>query len=176
MTWTQLHDACEHQDIKSVIAISRLHSEYAFQADDHGYTPLHIMCWGNPNPGAVEALLHACPQALTDQDVHGDTPLHIACRCPSTEKHLVQMLLTSCPMAASIKNIEGLMPLHVACRYAPNNEGVIGLLVDTYPYALRSHIKVGTTEYSCPCLKNFHAHFSLILQILYTTDWKSSPT
>jgi ankyrin repeat protein len=146
MTWTHLHDACEHQDVKSVITISRLHSEEAFKADDHGYTPLHIMCWGNPNPQAVEALLHANPLALTDHDVHGDTPLHIACRCPTTEKHLVQLLLTSCPTAASITNIEGLMPLHVACRHAPENEGVIGLLIDTYPYALRSHIKVGTLE------------------------------
>jgi ankyrin repeat protein len=145
MTWTQLHEACEHQDVKSVIALSRLHSEDAFKADAHGYTPLHIMCWGNPNPRAIAALLEACPQALTDQDVHGDTPLHIACRCRSTEKHLVQMLLTSCPTAASMTNIEGLTPLHVACRYyAPNKEGIIGLLVDTYPYALRSHIKVGS--------------------------------
>lgn len=145
MTWTQLHDACEHDDVKNVIDLARNHSDDAFKADDHGYTPLHIMCWGNPNPQAVEALLQACPQAVTDQDVHGDTPLHIACCCTSTDKHLVQMLLTASPTAASIPNKEGLMAVHMACRHAPNNEGVIGLLIDVYPYALCSHIKVRTT-------------------------------
>jgi len=54
MTWTQLHDAAEHDDVKNVIALSRLHSEDAFKADDHGFTPLHIMCWGIPTQKALK--------------------------------------------------------------------------------------------------------------------------
>jgi ankyrin repeat protein len=146
MTWTELHDACEHQDASRVIQGAHTHYEDALELDEHGWTPLHVLCWGNPSIEAVQALLQACPQSASAKDAHNDTPLHVACSYKETDKHLVQVLLEACPTAASMANREDLMPLHMACRHAPDNAGVIGLLIDTYPYALRAHIKVGVNS------------------------------
>jgi len=147
MTWTLLHDACENPQRKGaedmIIQLAHQHPESVLNVDEHGSTPLHVLCWGNPHSRAVEALLEACPQAASDTDYFGDTPLHVACSCPRADKHLVQMLLKECPTAVSLPNREGLLPLHMACRYAPVNEGVIGLLIEAYPYALHARIKMG---------------------------------
>jgi ankyrin repeat protein len=161
MTWTQLHDACVHQDTSHVIELAHAHSEQAWKADDHGLTPLHILVWGNPSAEAVKALLEASPQAVSDIDVHGDTPLHLACSNPNADKHLIQMLLDACPTAASMKNHEGLMPLHMACRYT-RNEAVIGLLIENYPYALRTQIKVRSITWRMKCDRTF------ILRTMYS--------
>ena len=142
MTWTELHDACEHQDVQRILQRVNLHSEEVVEVDEHGWTPLHILCWSSPSSASIEALLKACLQTSSDQDAIGNTPLHVACSRPETDKHVVQVLLDACPAAASMPNHEGLMPLHMACRHAPNNSGVIGLLIDSYPYALRARIKV----------------------------------
>lgn len=146
MTWTLLHDACENPQRQgaedTIIQLAHQHPESVLNVDEHGSTPLHVLCWGNPHSRAVEALLEACPQAASDTDYFGDTPLHVACSCPHADKHLVQTLLKECPTAVSLPNREGLLPLHMACRYAPENEGVIGLLIEAYPYALHARIKV----------------------------------
>lgn len=145
MTWTLLHDAAVHQDTKHVIEIAHAHSEQALKVDDHGLNPLSVLVLGsNPSVTAVQALLDASPQAVSDQDVHGDTPLHLAA-CTNCSVDVVQMLLDACPTVVSMKNHEGLMPLHVACRYANRDSGaLIALLVETYPYALLFPIKVCT--------------------------------
>jgi ankyrin repeat protein len=148
MTWTKLHEACEHHRLEEGDSILKLLAECEDDilcADEHGSTALHLLCWGSPSVKVVEAFLHSCPQAASAQDMHGNTPLHVACACSSTDKHLVQLLLDSFPTAASVANCEGLMPLHMACRYASKNEAVIGLLLEQYPYALRSAIKARTT-------------------------------
>jgi len=142
MTWKELHEACEHQDVTRIIKIAHQRGEDALEVDEHGWTPLHVLSWGNPTLEAVEALLKACPLALTNRDYRGNTPLHVACSFAGTDKHVVQMLLEACPTAVSKVNHEGLMPLHMACRYAPTNQGVIDLLIEAYPYALQSRIKV----------------------------------
>lgn len=146
MTWTKLHDACENQHTPEIVRLVRSEPEQVLRLDDHGSTPLHILCWGDPDPNAVQALLDACPQTVSGQDYHGDTPLHIACSCAKTGKRVVQLLLDTCPEAVSITNREGLQPLHMACRYAPENEAVIGLLIEAYPYALRTRIKVRSSN------------------------------
>ena len=142
MTWTELHDACEHQDAERIIRVAKQHGEEVLEVDEHGWTPLHVLCWSSPSVEAIEALLAACPQAASDVDSMGNTPLHVACSRPGTDKHLVQVLLNACPTTASMVNHEGLMPLHMACRHATDNARVIGLLIESYPYALRTHIKV----------------------------------
>jgi ankyrin repeat protein len=140
MTWTLLHDACEHDDTKHIIQLAHTHAEDALTKESHGMTPMHVLLYGHPTVSAVTALLEACPQAASDCDLNGDTPLHLACCGPS--KEIVELLLDACPTAISMQNNEGLMPLHMACRYNPQNEEIIRLLVDKYPFALLSHIKV----------------------------------
>lgn len=73
MTWTELHEACEHQDVSKITSIAHQHCEEAVERDDHGWIPLHVLCCGHPDLGAVEALVAACPQSLAWQDVIGDT-------------------------------------------------------------------------------------------------------
>jgi ankyrin repeat protein len=143
MTWTQLHDACQHQDSKKVVELAEQVSEEATMVDDFGSTPLHIACQSNPPLEVIQALLAVCPQAATDKDILGNTPLHVAASNPETDPATVMALLQVCPVAVSITNTEGLTALHMACRHAPANERVIELLIDAaYPYALRTHAKV----------------------------------
>jgi ankyrin repeat protein len=143
MTWTKLQDAAEHQDATGVIKRVHKNSDEAVFVDDHASTPLHTLCWGNPNLDAVHELIRAFPQAVTDQDILGNTPLHVAAGYPGTSAALIQLLLKTEPTATSIVNHEGLMPLHMACRYAPKNEEVILLLLEQFPYAARHQIKMG---------------------------------
>lgn len=144
MTWTALHDACEHQDTKKVLSIAQVNEREAYSLDDHNSTPLHIACWSNPPLDVIRALLDAHPQGLKAKDVHGDTPLHIAVSNPMTRVDLVQTLVDACPDALSIANREGLMPLHAACRYSPKQDDTIALLVEAYAEAAKHRIKMGS--------------------------------
>jgi ankyrin repeat protein len=147
MTWTALHDACEHQDTETVLTRTKYNADEAYCLDDHDSTPLHIACWGNPPQEVVRALIEVYPQGLKKKDVHGDTPLHIAVSNPATRIELIQALVEAEPAAASIANREGLMPLHAACRYSPSNDEIISLLLETYPSAAKARIKV--RAYTC---------------------------
>jgi hypothetical protein len=148
MTWTRLHDACQHHNNKMIVKLARCFAEEAVMVDDHGSTPLHIACWGNPPMEVVQALLQACPEAATDKDVHGNTPLHVAASYPETSPAIARAFLDVYPAAASITNKEGLTPLHMACRFAPKNELFIALLIYAYPFALRHRTKVSSIEKS----------------------------
>ena len=149
MTWTELHDACEHRDANRIFRVVKENAEQVIQVDDHGWTPLHILCWDPPGVDPIIALLEAYPEAASHQDLHGNSPLHILCSRPKTDKHLVSVLLSTCPSLISMVNHEGLMPLHIACRYIPQNAGVIGLLIEQDPNALRTHIKVNKKSTMC---------------------------
>ena len=139
MTWTVLHDACEHQDIQ--VILERANPVDAHCVDDHGSTPLHIACGGCPPVEVVRALMDQ--EVLSLQDKHGDTPLHIAVSNPETHVEVVQALLETCPEAAKVMNKEGLMPLHCACRYSSSNAEFISLLLEAHPEAAKHRIKVG---------------------------------
>lgn len=143
MTWSELHDACEHQDPEKIISRSRSNSEEALQLDEHGSTPLHIACWSNPRVDAIRALVDAHPHAVSDRDMHGDTPLMVALSNSEPNSEVVKILLEVSPKVASVPNKEGLMPIHAACRYCPGNVDVIAMLVEAYPSALQKHIKIG---------------------------------
>ena len=150
MTWTQLHDACEHLDAKCILqhchkntTDNNTRTDELLQVDDHGSTPLHILAWGNPQPELLQALISNGPrEALSRQDLHGDTCLHVACRFPTTSVKIAKLLVEACPTLTSVTNKQGLMPLHVACRFAPRNEALIEFLVHAYPCALYARIKV----------------------------------
>jgi ankyrin repeat protein len=149
MTWTVLHDACEHQDFETVLTRTKGNADEAYCLDDHDSTPLHIACWSNPPLEVVRVLIEAYPQGLKKKDVHGDTPLHIAVSNPATRIELIQMLIGAEPGAASIANREGLMPLHAACRYSPSNVEIISLLLETHPAAAKVRIKVRANVVVC---------------------------
>lgn len=143
MTWTELHDACQHHESNMIVTLAQKFAEEALMVDEHGSTPLHIACWGNPPLEVIQALLSACPHTVCDQDIDGNTPLHIAVSHPDMSAAAVSALIEACPTAASVRNKEGIMPLHMACRNAPMNERVIAVLVEANPGALEVRTKVG---------------------------------
>jgi len=153
MTWTELHEACEYQLTNKIVEVARHHPEFVLRVDDHGSTPLHILCLGDGRKAssisseitaqAIQAILEACPSVAREKDFHGNTPLHIACSSNQSDKHIVKLLLEAHPEAAMVCNKEGLQPLHMACRYAPDEE-VIGLLIEFYPKAVQHCIKMGS--------------------------------
>lgn len=165
MTWTRLHDACQHQKSSTVVKLAHACAEEALMVDDHGSTPLHIACWGNPPVDVIQALLDACPQTVADQDVDGNNPLHIAASHPEMSVEVIRALLEACPVAVSAKNKEGLMPLHMACRNAPRNEPVIAVLIEAYPQALETRTKVGGKWLSMDVvmIRNCYSHCCLLV-------------
>ena len=94
MTWTKLHDACEHLDSKCIVERCKTNSNEPLEVDDHGSTPLHILAWGNPKIELLEAMILCCPASLlvTDKDLHGDTSLHVACSYPETGVKVVKVI------------------------------------------------------------------------------------
>ena len=161
MTWTRLHDACQRQDSQLVVKLlsspsssMMLGQEHysecpvaseALMHDEHNSTPLHIAAWGGVTPNhVIQALIDACPQAVTDKDILGNTPIHVAASHPKTNSVVMKALLdaSAAMKGASITNKEGLTPLHMACRHAPSNEHVIGLLIEAYPEALWKRTRV----------------------------------
>jgi hypothetical protein len=179
MTWTVLHDAAVHLDTQHLLDLAQ-HDDagQAWQVDDHGWNALAIFVGqlGHlrqpeqfpPALAAVQALLQASPQSISDVDLHGNTPLHLLVASLVSSSgvsdgtndeneqisrtvfavNILDLFLEACPLALSMKNLEGLMPLHMACRFyqASSNDvtaaQVISLLIQAYPYALLSPIKV----------------------------------
>jgi ankyrin repeat protein len=148
MTWTRLHDACQHQDRQVVLKLSAEFAEEAMMMDDHGSTPLHIAAWSNPPSDVIQALVAAYCQAVTWTDILGNTPVHIAASHPDTSPTVMKALLDASSLAPMIANKEGLTPLHMACRHAPSNERVIGLLIEANPGALLRRTKVRYDRYT----------------------------
>lgn len=143
MTWTLLHDACDHQDAAAVRNLAN-RPELAVALDAHGSTPLHIyLANPHPDPDAVRALLKASPPDISDY--HGDTILHIAASNPTMDSDLLKDVLMATPNAISKANREGLLPLHMACRFAAQNVDAIRMLVEANPDAIHKRIKVSDT-------------------------------
>jgi ankyrin repeat protein len=156
MTWTRLHDACQHQDRQVVLKLSEEFAEEAMMMDDHGSTPLHIAAWSNPPSDVIQALVAAYCQAVTRTDVLGNTPIHIAASHPDTSPAVIKALLDASSLAPMIANKEGLTPLHMACRHAPSNERVIGLLIEANPGALLRRTKVRYDRYTYTLLDSLN--------------------
>jgi ankyrin repeat protein len=123
--------------------------------DDHGYTPLHIACFGNPSMDVVLALIEASRYvAGLDKDIHGNTPLHIAVSQKDVSVDVVTKLLELFPTSLSSVNKEGMTPLHMACRHNASASGVIEALVSAYPAALkiRTKVRLGIHLNDCLCI------------------------
>ncbi|KAL7564785.1 hypothetical protein ACA910_021048 [Epithemia clementina (nom. ined.)] len=142
MTWSSLHEACKHNDTDAILKLADLNDE-AFQTDDHGATPLHLLCLNAPDMLAVKVLVAANNMAVSDRDVNGDTPVHLLCRNANINKAIVELLVRVDPHSLSVANKHGYLPLHVACKYATTNRDLLSLLIKTNPYALLHHVKIG---------------------------------
>ena len=116
--------------------------------DDHGYTPLHIACFGSPSLDVIRALLEAAPHVGFDKDVHGNTALHIAVSQKDVSAEIVSEMIRLCPASISSLNKEGLTPLHMACRHNAQ-ASVISVLVNAHPGALKIRTKVSEKEGYC---------------------------
>lgn len=181
MTWTRLHDACQHQRTIVVEQLARERVEEALMTDDHGSIPLHIACVGNPPLSVIQALLKARPMSVCQQDVDGNTPLHIAASQPHIAVDIIRALLDSCPASVYVKNNEGLMPLHMACRYAPKNDAVLECLMEAHPEALECRTKMGEmarsrVEKSSEDQEYRNGHLQFVSDLAGKTHLESSAT
>ncbi len=146
MTYTALHDLCSHQDAKGIEDRCQSHPEEIVQLDDHGFTPLHILCFrGQPSLKCLDSILSVDSLVVSIKDRHGDTPLHLALKVKDVDLEIIEKMVDFSPGTLAIPNKEGLLPLHAACRYCPGRLDIIRLLVKSYPEALRSHIKLGSS-------------------------------
>lgn len=127
-----IHDAARIFNWKLVGELCETTPEAAAYIGEDGWTALHHACNRRcPDPGVMESLIRAFPDALSMTEVTtGWTPLHYACRfkCPT---EVVQLLLYLYPekgrVGASTPDRRGRLPLHYAVRYnAP--QGVAELL------------------------------------------------
>ncbi len=74
MTWSTLHENCEHQVEDGIIkARCQSNPEETTLVDEHGLTPLHLLLFSNKNPSvkALESLLDANSFVLLRKDQHG---------------------------------------------------------------------------------------------------------
>ena len=71
MTWTLLHEDCEHQGANAVAQRCQSHPEETNSVDEHGLTPLHLLCFSNPSKEALSTLLETNTNVLLTKDQHG---------------------------------------------------------------------------------------------------------
>jgi len=138
---SSMHDAARLKDWKRVIDICREDPEAASYIGPGGMTALHHICDKRcPDDKVAEAVIRACPDALTTDSAKGWTPLHYAGRfkCPPG---VFRALLTIYPekgkITVSRPDRQRRTPLFYAVRYdAP--EGVVPQLLRADPSVVLS--------------------------------------
>lgn len=175
MTWTLLHEDCEHQEANAVVQRCQSHPEETDSVDEHGLTPLHLLCISNPSIKALSTLLKTNINVLLTKDQHGgemiqslfwyrvllhhqnqpsrsldmhntDLPIHIALRNNLVNLDAIAMMIQSCPSSLSISNKEGLMPLHICCRHSPQRLDLIEMIAKRNPKSCHAHTKVSKND------------------------------
>ena len=159
MVSSTLHEACSCKDSAAILRLLETNNsdnpsaanDDAYQTDDHGATPLHLLCCLNtslpPEKTALKALVAANHMAVSDKDSSDDTPLHLLCRrADCLDRETVGILVEANPQALCIVDKNGYVPLHVACECPTINREVLALLIKTNPYALLHHAKIGDCE------------------------------
>lgn len=128
-----IHDAARITDWDGVLELCQQHPHWASYTGRDGWTALHHACNRRcPRADVVEALIHACPQALWQEEDKGWLPLHYACRFKAP-RDVVHLLLHAVPSRARYtvgkRDRLGRTPLYYALRYdAP--AGVVHLLLN----------------------------------------------
>eukprot|EP01083_Nonionella_stella_P113393 334277_1 len=175
MTWSILHENCEHQIEDGVIKRCESNPEETTLVDEHGLTPLHLLCFSNPSIKALSSLLETNAKVLLQQDIHGDTPLHIALRNDQVNKDAIVMMINAFPNILSISNKEGLMPLHVCCRYCSNRSDIIDFIARSYPKACMVHIKHGNLVKSNRRIDHHHHYHHQSYMNIQTSTKQQEP-
>ena len=99
-----------------------------------GFFPLHYACERRPPPEVVDALIAACPAAVTTRTMPGGSlPLHIACTWYAPLGSLNTLLMadrSTCKVQDELGNV----PLHSAC-FSGTASHVVECLLRSYPKA-----------------------------------------
>jgi len=135
---TELHTACENddvQEVKSLLTLSttninaqrdhRTHSSVNGSAKKRGETPLHIAC-KNKNIEIVKILLAHKDIDITIQDKNGDTPLHLTCR--AGDQYIVQILLVC--NASNINQENDRKESALCLSYVHNHTNIFNFLLN----------------------------------------------
>ena len=136
-----MHDAARLKDWQRVVEICRQDPEAASYIGPGSMTALHHICDKRcPDEEVAEAVIRACPEALTAESSKGWTPLHYAGRF-KCQKGVFKALLTIDPdkgkVTVSKPDRLRRTPLFYAVRYdAP--AGVVPLLLRADPSVVLS--------------------------------------
>lgn len=103
------------------------------EPDLEGLLPLHHSAMGRAPLATVEALLHACPEAVSIEAREGWLPLSLGL-VYSAPADVVGALLSAYPAAAALHS-DGSVPLHLAAKHA--SVRVLQLVLDAHPDAAR---------------------------------------
>eukprot|EP00934_Nitzschia_sp_Nitz4_P003563 Nitzschia sp. Nitz4//scaffold58_size112336//89721//91866//NITZ4_004046-RA/size112336-augustus-gene-0.13-mRNA-1//1//CDS//3329555028//3553//frame0 len=99
-----------------------------------GFTPLHYACERKPPIAVVDALISACPQAVSTRAMPGGAlPLHAACTWHASVEVVSALLMAnrnSCKTADELGNLA----LHSAC-FSGTHTHVVECLLRSYPKA-----------------------------------------
>ncbi|HLJ31920.1 MAG TPA: ankyrin repeat domain-containing protein [Candidatus Babeliales bacterium] len=129
---TELHIACENNDIDAVaLILQNTITNVNAKRDCIDYTPwqgllqklgetsLHIACQNN-NIEIVKMLLKCTGIDTSIQNRKGDTAVHIACQNGNEE--IVDLLLAHTDTKITLENLDGYSPLHIACKVGNNTK------------------------------------------------------
>jgi len=105
-----------------------------------GFTPLHYACERRPPVTVVEALISACPRAITTRAMPGGAlPLHVACTWYAPVG-VINALIVADRNGCKTPDELGNYPLHAAC-FSGTSTQVFDTLLRAYPKAVlvRNH-------------------------------------
>lgn len=71
MTWTILHENCYYQVEDAIEQRCQSHPNEINLVDEHGLTPLHLLCLSNPSVKALCTILEKNTDVLRTKDQHG---------------------------------------------------------------------------------------------------------
>jgi ankyrin repeat protein len=137
---TPLNLACQRADDMPSDVIKALIDPYPESiciADQHGETPLHIVCEDGPER-IIRLLLTKCPEAAQKQNPMQQTPLHLLCERPSETQvcvETIKMAIDCFPDALTMTDSGNDTPLHAACVHGISSD-VLELLVKRGPKVL----------------------------------------
>jgi Ankyrin repeat len=139
-----------HQNWSGVIARLEINPEEAEQdlvvltrggfTATTGFTPLHFACERRPPVAVVEALISACPRAITARAMPGGAlPLHVACTWYAPVG-VINALILADRNGCKTQDELGNFPLHAAC-FSGTSPQVFDTLLRAYPKAVlvRNH-------------------------------------
>ena len=171
---TDLVTLIRNQDWQSVLARLDLNPHEAEEdlkvttrggfVSTNGFLPLHYACERRPPVEVTDALIAACPAAVTTRSMPGGClPLHIACTWYSPAGSVNSLLLAD-RSACKVQDELGNVPLHSACFSGTGSE-IVQSLLRVYPKASLSRNHQGSLPEDI-CKRLRHENRSSLLVLL----------